>query len=276
MNWDKTLIRCSAIYKIMSESRENPPITLIQLQRILELEEKTIRTAKQTEELATLLQKKEKSKDVVLSETCITYLLEVYAWEKYGKEPLNADKKGRAVEKGKLVEDDSITLLSLVDKKMYVKNTYRFSNEYLSGEPDIISKNKVIDIKSSFDIISFLSVIKKPINPAYKYQINGYMDILKLDEGEVSSCLVNANRSMINDEMKRLFYKMDVATEENIEYKKAGEQLMKNMTFEDIPMKNRVHKMQVEKIDMEQIYERVYHCRKWLKDFEDVHENLNK
>jgi len=276
MNWDKTLIRCSAISKIMSESRENPPITFIQLQRILELEEKTIRTAKQTEELATLLQKKEKSKDVVLSETCITYLLEVYAWEKYGKEPLNADKKGRAVEKGKLVEDDSITLLSLVDKKMYVKNTDRFSNEYLSGEPDIISKNKVIDIKSSFDIISFLSVIKKPINPAYKYQINGYMDILKLDEGEVSSCLVNANRSMINDEMKRLFYKMDVATEENIEYKKAGEQLMKNMTFEDIPMKNRVHKMQVEKIDMEQIYERVYHCRKWLKDFEDVHENLNK
>lgn len=276
MNWDKTLIRCSAISKIMSESRENPPITAIQLQRILELEEKTIRTAKQTEELAILLQKQEKSKDVVLSDTCITYLLEVYAWEKYGKEPLNADKKGKAVEKGKLVEDDSITLLSLVDKKMYVKNTDRFSNEYLSGEPDIITKNKVIDIKSSFDIISFLSVIKKPINPAYKYQVNGYMDILKLDEGEVSSCLVNANRSMINDEMKRLFYKMDVATEENIEYKKAGEQLMKNMTFEDIPMNNRVHKMPVEKIDMEQIYERVYHCRKWLKDFEDVHENLNK
>lgn len=276
MNWDKTLIRCSAISKIMSESRENPPITSIQLQRILELEEKTIRTAKQTEELANLLQKREKSKDVVLSDTCITYLLEVYAWEKYSKEPLNSDKKGKAVEKGKLVEDDSITLLSLVDKKMYVKNTDRFSNEYLSGEPDIISKNKVIDIKSSFDIISFLSVIKKPINPAYKYQVNGYMDILKLNEGEVSSCLVNANRSMINDEMKRLFYKMDVATEENIEYKKAGEQLMKNMTFEDIPMNNRVHKMPVEKIDMEPIYERVYYCRKWLKDFEDVHENLNK
>lgn len=276
MNWDKTLIRCSAISKIMADSRENPQITALQLQRILELEEKTVKTTKQVEELATLVQKKENSKNIVLSDSCTTYLLEVYAWEKYGKEPINADKKGKAIEKGKIVEDDSITLLSLVDNKMYVKNTKRFYNDFLSGEPDIPLEGKIIDIKSNFDLISFLSIIKKPLYGGYKYQVNGYMDILKEEEGEVAYCLVNAPETMINDEMKRLFYKMDVATEDNVEYKRAAEQLFKNMTFNDIPMKNRVHKMPVEKINMDPIHDRVYHCRKWIKEFEEVHENLNK
>lgn len=281
MNWDKTLIRCSGIAKIMAESRENPQLTALQIERILELEGKENKTTKQSEELATLIKKRENSKNVVLSDSCITYLLEVYAWEKYGKEPINADKKGKALQKGKIVEDDSITLLSLVDNRMYIKNVDRVYNEYLSGEPDIPVPNikkteKVIDIKSSFDIISFLSVINKPLFNGYKYQVNGYMDILGAEEGEIAYCLVNAPESMINEESRRLFYKMDVATEDNLEYKKANQQLIKNMTFEDMPMESRVYKVNVDKINMESIYERVYHCRKWLKYFEEVHENLNK
>lgn len=280
MNWDKTLIRCSGIAKIMADSRENPQLTALQIERILELEGKENKTIKQSEELTTLIKKRENSKNVILSDSCITYLLEVYAWEKYGKEPINADKKGRALQKGKIVEDDSITLLSLVDNRMYIKNVDRVYNEYLSGEPDIPVPNiknpeKVIDIKSSFDIISFLSVIKKPLFNGYKYQVNGYMNILGVEEGEIAYCLVNAPESMINEESRRLFYKMDVATEDNLEYKKANQQLIKNMTFEDIPMKSRIYKIPVDKINMEPIHERVYHCRRWLKDFEEIHENLN-
>lgn len=276
INWNKIKIRCSGISKILSESRECPSITPLQLIRLNELQEKPVLTAKQTEEFAWLVKKKENGEQIILSDTCTSYLLEVYAWEKYQKESISSDRRGKAVEKGKLVEDDSITLLSLVDKVMYVKNSERIYNEYLSGEPDIRYDKRIIDIKSNFDVVNFLSCISRPLFKGYKQQVNGYMDIDGAEEGEVAYCLVDAPRSMVNDEMKRMFYKMDVATEENPFYKKAAEQLVRNMTFGDIPMHRRVYKVPVEKIEMEPVYERVLHCRKWLKDFEEIHENLNK
>lgn len=282
VKWDEIKIRCSGLGKIMSESRDNPPITQVQLARILELEEKSIRTPKQTEELATLLQKQINSQKVTLSDTCTTYLLEVYAWEKYGKESTSGDRKGRQVEKGKISEDDSITLLSLIDKRMYVKNTQRVFNDFLSGEPDLgdnpdIMKSKlIIDIKSNWDLINFLNTINRPLDKGYEKQLSGYKAITGADEAIVAYCLVDCPQMLINDEERRLLYAMGSATEESPEYLKKAAKLRNNLTFSEIPQSLRVNKIPVPKIDMNPIYERVEHCRKWLKNFEEIHENMNK
>ena len=92
-----------------------------------------------------------------LSETTKTYLLEVYISEKY-----NRDKNvtSKYMEKGLLVEEDSITLYSRVMKKFFKKNESKLSNEFIKGTPDlytgleITEADLVIDIKSSWDIFS--------------------------------------------------------------------------------------------------------------------------
>ena len=57
-------------------------------------------------------------------------------------------------EKGLLVEDRSIELLNSVLFTDFKKNTERKTNEWLTGEADIVS-DRIIDIKSSWSLTTF-------------------------------------------------------------------------------------------------------------------------
>jgi superfamily I DNA and/or RNA helicase len=109
-----------------------------------------------------------------LSETCKGELLKIWIQAKYGRsKPL----ENKYVEKGNMVEEDSITLYSRVHKKVYEKNTEYFENRFICGTPDIIDKPKVRDIKSCWDIFTFYSNILKPLDKGYILQVNGYCDL---------------------------------------------------------------------------------------------------
>ena len=71
--------RCSAINKILSNSRDNPVITDKQAVLLSELEKKDSLTDKQKEEMARLIVLRENASKIILSDTCIDYLMEVYA-----------------------------------------------------------------------------------------------------------------------------------------------------------------------------------------------------
>ena len=124
----------------------------------MELKKKEKLTTKQQEKLAELLLKKDSEPKVELSETCLTYLMEWYSWEVFGKAPV--DKEAMYIqycEKGKDVEEDSITLLSLVEGEFYQKNEDRICNDFLTGIPDVykgdqlIGATKITDIKSAWE-----------------------------------------------------------------------------------------------------------------------------
>ena len=174
MDFNKFKCRCSAIGKIMSNSRSSAPLTEKQQQRLRELAYKLVLTENQKIELAELKLKEERSKDVVLSDTCISYLMEWYALNVYGKKSIQKEFDIVYTKKGKLVEGDSLLLLSVVEGEIYQKNTERVENDYLSGEPDtyvgetIMSARKIIDIKSSFDYPIFLDKINKSLDKDYE------------------------------------------------------------------------------------------------------------
>ena len=96
-------------------------------------------------------------------------------------------------------------------------------------------------------------------------------------EAEVCYCLVSMPDEIINSEKKRIFYLMNPTTEENPEYKKTIERLEDNMTFDEIPEKERVVRFKVQRDDavIQSIYEKVRQSREWLSEFEKVHEGLN-
>lgn len=278
-NWNDALIRCSCIGKIMAEGR-GKTLTENQEAEIERLSSLPKITEKQQETLNKLIAKRDAPPE--LSDTAKTYLKEVYMLHKYGKETVGGSERSRYTIKGRSVEDESIAMLSRVDNSQYSKNEQRFTNEYLTGEPDIIVNDesglpyKIIDIKSSWDGTSLLSNIGKPLNLLYYWQVNGYMALTGAKEAEVCYCLVNMPEEIINGEKNRIFRTMNPATEENIEYKKVINRLVNNMTFDEIPIKERVVRFKIQRDEtiIQNIYERVNQCRNWLTEFEKIHLGL--
>ena len=279
VNWDEVLIRCSCIGKIMAEGK-GTVLTEKQAETLLELQSKEVRTPKQEETLQQLIAKRDAPPS--LGDGCTSYLKEVYVYEKYGKEPIGGSERSKYTLKGKMVEEESIMMLSRIDTKIYEKNTQRFRNTHLQGEPDIIvtegdSMIKIIDIKSSYDFTTLLANIGNSLNPLYKYQVQGYMALTGASEAEVCYCLVNMPQEMINSEKKRLFYATNSATEENPEYMRQVSKLENNSTFDEIPIKERLLRFPVQRDEelIAKIYKRVEACREWLKEFDAMHSNLN-
>ena len=279
VNWNEVLFRCSCLGKIMAEGRGSV-LTDKQAEKLAELQNKESRTPKQDEELISLISKRDAPPS--LGDSCISYLKEMYVYHKYGKEAVGGAERSKYTMKGKLVEDESIMMLSRIDSQTYKKNELRFTNNYLTGEPDIIVTEKgqsvaIIDIKSSYDFATLLANIGSQLNPLYKYQVQGYMALTGAEIAQVCYCLVNMPEEMINSEKKRLFYALNAATEHSPEYIRQVSKLENNMTFDEIPIKERVVRFPVpyDEALIQRVYKRIDQCREWLKEFDTYHANLN-
>lgn len=275
-NWNDALIRCSCIGKIMAEGRGSV-LTDKQSEELERLSGLPKLTEKQEETLNKLIAKRDAPPE--LSDTTKTYLKEVYMLHKYGKETVGGSERSKYTIKGRSVEEESIAMLSRIDNSQYTKNEERYTNEYLTGEPDIIVNDesglpvKIIDIKSSWDGASLLSNIGKPLNNLYYWQVHGYMALTGAKEAEVTYCLVNMPEEIINGEKNRIFRTMNPATEENVEYKRVINRLVNNMTFDEIPIRERVVRFAISRDEdiIQSIYNRVEQCRNWLAEFEKIH-----
>jgi hypothetical protein len=205
-----------------------------------------------------------RSKSEVLSETCKTQLQEVFIREKYGRKK---DVSSKYMEKGTLVEEDSITLLSLFYNTFYKKNEKNFQNDFISGTPDVILEKKVIDIKSSWDIFTFHKAKMDEINKAYDWQLQGYMALTGAEEAELVYCLVDTPDHILDGEKRSLAYKLGLGSEGDMKFKHLFDDIEKNGKYCDIMIEERVFVKKIprcqEKID--KIYQKVELCRNFLK-----------
>jgi hypothetical protein len=202
----------------------------------------------------------------VLSETSQKLMLDMYAFYIYGRKKM---VQTNPMKKGVLVEDNSIMLLSVIDGLIYEKNQVRFENDFVTGSPDIITDTKIIDIKSSYDLSTFLNNYISGVKKAYWWQLQGYMWLTGKREAEIAYVLSDMPESMLQQELYYLLKKMDVISEESPEYIKAAEQLAKNLTFGDIPVSEKVLKQKIvydsEAVSL--IEERVINLRTRLTEF---------
>lgn len=240
MNFDKYKFRCSALGSIMT----NQP-------------------------------GKKDTKDVSeLSETAKEYLLECYICEVYGR-----DKEiiSKYLTKGLDVEEDSITLYSRATKRFFKKNEDRLENDYISGlmdlfiGPSIKEAEEIIDIKSSWDIHTyFKSRTAKKVNKAYEYQLQGYMALTGAPTSKLVYCLVSTPHALIEDEKKKLQWKMGVSDPINNEvFLKACEYLDSSLKFDDIAIDERYIESKIARNNetINSIYNRVEICREFLNTF---------
>jgi hypothetical protein len=211
----------------------------------------------------------------LLSKTAQKHLLDVYIAEKYGRKK---DIQTKQMKKGIEVEQDSIDLLSMYLKMPFSKNEQRFTNDYITGFPDIIDNDRIIDIKSSYDLWTFIGNIPDKLDSLYHWQMQSYMWLTGAKSAVIAYCLVNTPESIIEQEKYYMLKKMDVATEENPEYVKEAIKIEFNMSFDDISIDERVLMFNVSRNedDILRIQQKVEKAREFLRELEETHLNFNK
>lgn len=287
VNWDKFKCRCSGITKILSERQGYGPLSEVQVSRIAELEN---RVKPMTEpmklEYTGLLERRERSKEIVLSNMCVDYLMEVYAWETQGMISVNRETLDVAqLNKGKLAEGEAGTLLCRVDRVLYKTHKDRINNEFLSGQIDlylgehVMAAEVIPDIKCAFDYPGFLKKITNGLGAGQREQIQGYCDITGAKVGFIANCLVDNPDSIVEDLKYKLARKLDAVTIESPEFLIEWAKWERSMKFSHIPAHQRVHKIPVEPFtesERQKVYDRVKHCRDWLFSFDERYQKLNK
>jgi len=210
----------------------------------------------------------------LLSKTAQKHLLDVYIAEKYGRKK---DIQTKQMRKGVEVEQESINLLSLYLKKPFFKNEERFTNDYISGHPDIIDEG-IIDIKSSYDLWTFLGNLPDKLDSLYYWQMQSYMWLTGKQKATIAYCLVNTPDSIVEQEKYYLLKNMDVISEESPEFVREAMKLELNMKFDDIDIEERILMFNIDRSedDILRIQHKVEKAREFLSEIEEKHLNFNK
>jgi hypothetical protein len=232
------------------------------------------------------LMPKPRLKSETLSQTTKTHLIELFDEKVYGRVK---DINSKYLEKGLSVEESALTLYSRVTKTFHAKNEEYFNNDYVCGTPDIITEDRIIDIKSSWDLSTFRKAQHDKINPIYYWQLLTYMWLTGKQKATLAYCLVNSTSKIINDEKRKVSYNCNsIDLESDPEYIEKCKQIEVNHIFDinefvkenpafdfhidpnewsfDIPMKKRVHTIDIElvKEDAERLVDKIVECREWM------------
>lgn len=214
-----------------------------------------------------------------LSLTCQKELIKIYSQVVYGRKK---DITTKQMDKGILAESDSIALFSKVEGKMYFKNEDPLENEWFCGHPDIFigdniqNAEEVSDIKTSWEMDTFMPKLIEEPNNGYVAQLNVYYSLTGAKGGYLVYCLVSAPESIIESEKKSLLWRMDVATELNPKFIDACDELERLMIFDDIDYRERVIKHSIPRDEalIDKMKAKVPLLRNWLQEFHEKHMNL--
>lgn len=208
-----------------------------------------------------------KLKSETLSETTKTYLREKYIFEKYQRSKFIESKY---MIKGTEVEEESLTLLSIVTRKLYNKNEKLLWNDWVIGTPDtyegdtIENAITIIDIKSSWDIFTFFASKEEKLNKMYYWQLQGYMWLTGAKVAQLAYCLINTPQKLVDDEIHKLSYKF-MSDEE---LKLAEENIIKNASYNDLSYEEKIHTITIDRNedDIEKLKLKIEECRRYISE----------
>ena len=137
-----------------------------------------------------------RTKGEALSQTAKSYIIQLAKENYYG---YRTELNNKYVLKGLEQEQDSIDLLNAVRFENYVKNQERVTNEYLTGCCDIITEDKIIDLKTSWSLDTFPSTSYelKDLND-YEWQGRAYMYLYDRPTFELCYVMVSTHPEFLS------------------------------------------------------------------------------
>ena len=287
INWDEFTFRCSSLGNIMSEPKCESNLDKynkarasytkhIEAYNLAKAGTKMSEKAYASAKAANLkLEKLDLIKNKVnLSDTCKTHLSDIYTRVVYDR---TEDLKSKYLEKGLLMEEDAITMYSLLTGDYFEKNTERKENGFIQGEMDFSTIDMAVDTKVNWSIFQFQRVVSKPIKPLYEWQLRGYMWLYRKSKGRLVYCLLNTPEHLIKREQTKFMYEVygreiDMTEKERADFAEACIEITRNHTYDDMPLEERVKIFDINQSDEyeDRIIKRVQECREYLKDFKNL------
>ena len=136
-----------------------------------------------------------KSKTENLSQGAKTYIRQV-AKQDFFQYRVELDNK--YINKGKDQEQDSIDLLNSVRFTNYKKNDVRIADGYLTGECDILADDRVIDIKTSWNLETWPATPGEAHDNDYEWQGRAYLMLYEREIFELVFCMVTTKDEFLN------------------------------------------------------------------------------
>jgi hypothetical protein len=201
-----------------------------------------------------------RTKGELLSQTAKTYIEEEVLRAKYG---IIKTFSSRYTDKGNLVEDEAIEMAAnALELGFLYKNHEHFSNDFLTGTPDVNTGDVLLDVKSSWDATTFPFFATEIPTKDYYYQLQGYMELTGKTEALLVYCLVNTPADMIEDEIRSAHWNARLIDESQ----ELRDEVLKRHSFDHIPDNRRVKFFKVEKDEqvIAEIKDRVELCREYF------------
>lgn len=196
-----------------------------------------------------------------LSKTTESYCQEWTKEQIYGK---RKEFTSKYTEKGIIMEDTAIDMFSdYYDKGMLLKNDKYYESDYITGTPDIVLNDCVIDVKCSWDCFTFPLFDDDVPNKDYYWQLQGYMHLTGVDKAILTYVLIDTPANII--EREAYFHC------KNNGYDDLDDDILKEfkdkMTYKSIDRKYLIKVFEIEKNndDINAIIERVKECRNYIK-----------
>jgi len=204
-----------------------------------------------------------------LGKTGLTYC------QNWLKEQIYNRKKeftNKYVQKGLIMEDNSLDFVAdQLGFGMLLKNETYFENDYITGTPDIVLKDLIIDVKNSWDVFTFpLFESEISLNHDYYFQAQCYMDICNIDKYKLIYVISDTPRHLIIAEAKRYMWQSGIEELDN----ELFEDFHKKMTYSDVSanLKIKVFEIGRDKDIIDKIYSRVQECRDYIDGLKTLYE----
>lgn len=219
-----------------------------------------------------------------LGVSCQKELLKIYRRVVYDWD--EDDITTPAMEKGTIVQPESIAMYSMLEGKLFTENKDNLESECFTGTPDlyfgddIYHAEQVDDMKNSFLLSNFSDKTIENLTPAQKCQLNVYFSLTGASKGNIVHALVSLPLEMFKKECDKLLWKManngEAATEYSPEYLYEVERLKKRYIYDHIPPEERIFKLPVERDDdlIQKMKDKVPILRQWLADYHERRINL--
>ena len=151
-----------------------------------------------------------KSKTDVLSVGAKTAIIQMAREFVYGYDSVVSTKY---MTKGIECEDQSISLLNSVLFSDYKKNTERKTNDWITGEADLVCEDCIRDIKTSWSLDTFPVLEEMCENKTYWWQMQAYMWLWEKPNAEICYCLIDTPEELIGYENRALHQVSHIAPE---------------------------------------------------------------
>ena len=197
-----------------------------------------------------------------------TFLGKIFKEELYGK---SGQIKSKYLDKGVMAEGEAIAMYGQYIARDVVKNTKRYNNDYITGEPDLFA-DMLVDIKCPWDYSTFPftdeSLPSK--DKGYYWQLQGYMALTGLEISKVVYCLVDTPDGIIFNDMKSTAGKLGLHVDDLPD--ELTQEIWDSHKYTDIKISNRIKEFVVERdqesIDL--IYKRVELARGYLNNLTET------